>query len=76
MSGNSGVEFECGLSQNVSDGLHVLLEVLQLLVDHCAEDAPDLGLLHTQRKDSLWSGPAPPGGCGQFQGGKHVVALT
>lgn len=48
ISRNSRVEFECGLGQNVSNWLHILLEVLQFLVDHCAEDAPDLGLLQTE----------------------------
>lgn len=48
ISRNSRVEFECGLGQNVSNWLHILLEVLQFLVDHCAKDAPDLGLLQTE----------------------------
>lgn len=50
---NSRVEFKCGLSQNISNWLHILLEVLQFLVDHCAEDASDLGLLQTHTHGSL-----------------------
>lgn len=49
MSRNSRIQFQGGLSQCLSDGLHVLLEVLQLLVDHGAEDPLDLGLLQTPR---------------------------
>lgn len=43
---NSVVQLQCSLSQCVSNGLHLLLEALQLLIDHGAVDPSDLGLLH------------------------------
>ena len=39
------IQFQGGLSQNVSDGLHLLLKPLQLLINHGTVDALDLGLL-------------------------------
>lgn len=41
------VHVQGGLSHHIADGLHLLLEVLQLLVDHGAEYSGDLRLLGT-----------------------------
>ena len=39
------VHLDGGLGHDVADRLHLLLEVLQLLVDHAAKDSLDLGFL-------------------------------
>ena len=36
------VQFDGGLRHDVANGLHLLLKVLQLLVDHAAKDSLDL----------------------------------
>ena len=45
---NNIVHVYCGLSQHVRDGLHVLVKLHQLLVNHAAKDPLDLGLLQTK----------------------------
>ena len=46
--GDGVVDLDGGLGHDVSQGFDVLVEVLQLLVDHCAKDALDLTLLYRE----------------------------
>ena len=43
------VDLQGGLRHDVSDGFDIFLKVLQLLVDHGAEDADDLRVLFTKK---------------------------
>ena len=45
---NNIVHLYCGLSQHVRNGLHLLVKLHQLLVNHAAKDPLDLGLLQTK----------------------------
>ena len=49
-SGDEVVDLDGGLSHEVSQWLHVFVEILQLLVDHSAKYPSDLALLNTNKR--------------------------
>ena len=53
-SGDVVVDLDGGLGHDIPEGLHVLVKVLQLLVDHRTEDALDLALLGKERREGDW----------------------
>lgn len=48
--GDKIINFNGGLGHDISEGFHILIKVLQLLVDHCAKYPFDLALLGDQEK--------------------------
>ena len=49
MSGDEVIDLDGGSRQEVSEWLDILIEILQLLVDHCSKDSLDLTLLEMCR---------------------------
>jgi len=67
--GDVVVDLDGGLGHDVPKGLHILIKVLQLLIDHCAKDALDLALLGEVGKEKGGEGGRRREGEGRREGG-------